>query len=97
MKKSILLISTISILVLSACSESKDKEDDKKSSEISVCECVKMSEEMMKEMEGVIDDEVKMKEIEEKYKETAEACKKLGEGKSDEEMKKLQEEASKCK
>ena len=62
----------------------------------SICDCMDAQKEMMKEMEAAGDDEAKIKEVEEKYKSKEEECKKLGEGKSDEEMKKLMEEAEKC-
>lgn len=62
----------------------------------SVCDCVKAQEEMMKEMDAAGDDEAKAKEVEEKFKSKQEECKKLGEGKSDDEKKKLMEEAAKC-
>lgn len=96
-KKSILLFAVAATLIFSSCGEAK--EGEKKDSAPTVCDCVKMSEEMMNEMQEAGADEAKMKEIEEKYKETAEACKKLGEAAEGdpEAMKKLQEEASNCK
>ena len=63
----------------------------------SICDCVKMSGEAEKEMEAAGGDEAKIKEIGEKYKAKAEECKKLGEGKSEEELKKMAEEAKNCK
>ena len=48
---------------------------------------------MEKEMKA---DGADMEKVQEKYKDKMEACKKLGEGKSEEEMKKLQEEAKAC-
>ena len=63
----------------------------------SVCDCVKMGEEMAKEMKDASGDEAKMKEITEKYEKKAKECDKLTEGKSDEEKKKMMEEAAKCK
>ncbi|MEZ4938439.1 MAG: hypothetical protein R2799_12690 [Crocinitomicaceae bacterium] len=62
-----------------------------------VCDCMDTFEKMGKEMQEAGGDADKMKEIEEKYKGDIEACKKLEEGKSDEEKKKLMEEAEKCK
>jgi hypothetical protein len=56
-----------------------------------------MSGEAEKEMEAAGGDEAKIKEIGEKYKAKAEECKKLGEGKSEEELKKMAEEAKNCK
>src|SRR3990167_6142352 len=85
--KNLLFMIVATALLFSACG-SKDEKDEKKS-EMSVCDCVKTFEGMMKEVEEAGGDEAKMKEIEEKYKDKAEACKKLGEGKSDEEKKKM--------
>ncbi len=60
----------------------------------SVCDCVKLSEEMLKEMDEA--DENRRKKLEEFYTDKMEACKKLSEGLSDEEMKQLMEEAKNC-
>jgi hypothetical protein len=64
---------------------------------VSVCDCVKMSEEMMKDIEAAGDDESKYADIEKKYKAKGEACEKLADGKSDEEKKKMMEEMMNCK
>ena len=63
---------------------------------MSVCDCKKKMEEMSKDLVDAGADEAKMKEIEEKYKADIESCKKLGEGKTEEEQKKMMEEAAKC-
>lgn len=85
MKKVLFSVAVVATMALASCGGA------------SVCDCVKTMEEMMKEVEEAGGDEAKMKEIEEKYKDKAEACKKLGEGKSDEEKKKMAEEAKNCK
>jgi len=96
MKKLILSTAVIIAFALSSCG-GKDGEDQKDAAGPTICDCVKMGEEVQKEMEEAGGDEAKLKEIEEKYELKAEECKKLVEGKSDDQMKKLQEEASKCK
>ena len=102
MKKLILFTAVITAFALSSCGgkdgeDQKDGGGQKDAAGPSVCDCVKMGEEFQKEMKEAGDDEAKLIEIQEKYKLKAEECKKLGEGKSDDEMMKLQEEASKCK
>lgn len=62
-----------------------------------VCDCVNGMEEMGKKMEEAKGDEEKMKKIQEEYKDLLDKCEKLGEGKSEDEMKKLEEEAKNCK
>mgnify|MGYP003394830087 CR=1 FL=1 len=93
MKKVVFPIVVVA-LILGSCGGA---ESEKKEESVSVCDCMDAMEEMMKEVEVAGGDESKMKEIEEKYKDKAEACKKLGEGKSDEEKKKMAEEAKNCK
>ncbi|MCB0478076.1 MAG: hypothetical protein KDC84_07930 [Crocinitomicaceae bacterium] len=61
-----------------------------------ICDCMDTFKKMGEELKEANGDEAKMKEIEEKYKGDIEACKKLDEGKSDEEKKKMMEEAEKC-
>jgi|688.fasta_scaffold494140_1 hypothetical protein len=94
MKKMMFSLVAVAALALVSCG-SKDAEN--KEGGPSVCDCVKMGEEAAKEMKGANGDEAKLKEITEKYEKKAEECKKLGEGKSDEEKKKMMEEAAKCK
>jgi hypothetical protein len=62
----------------------------------SVCDCTQMGEEMMKEMTEAKDEAAK-KAIEDKYKGDKEACEKLGEGKSPEELKEMMKEVANCK
>ncbi len=62
----------------------------------SVCDCTQKGKEMMKEMTDAKDDAAK-KAVEEKYKGEMEACEKLGEGKSPEELKEMMKEAESCK
>lgn len=62
-----------------------------------VCDCVNAMEEMEKKMEEAGDDADAKKKIAEEYKDQMEKCAKLGEGKSEEEQKKLAEEAKNCK
>lgn len=85
MKKVMLSVAVVATLALASCGGP------------SICDCVKMGEEMMKEAEGA--DEAKMKEIEEKYKDKAEACKKMGEEaqKDEAKAKEMAEEAKNCK
>ena len=60
-----------------------------------VCDCADMSVAMMNEMKG-IEDMAKMMEITEKYAAQAEKCEKMGEGKSEEELKAMEEEMKGC-
>ena len=94
MKKMMFSLVAVAALALVSCG-SKDAEN--KEGGLSVCDCVKMGEEAAKEINDAKGDEAKLKEITEKYEKKAEECKKLGEGKSDEEKKKMAEEAAKCK
>jgi hypothetical protein len=65
---------------------------------VSICDCAKtLPEAMMKDYEAAAGDEAKMKEIAEKYKPQMEACEKLGKDASEEEQKKMMEEAANCK
>ena len=95
--KVILTLSAFSFLFLSSCGGAKETEEKEESKAPTVCECMDAMNKMMEEMQAVGSDETKAKEVEAKYKDTAEACKKLGEGLSDEEKAKLQEEARNCK
>jgi len=87
MKKVIYSVAIVATMALASCGGP------------SVCDCVDMSKEIMKEIEAAEGDEAKMKEIEEKYKDKAEACKKMGEEaeKDEEKAKKMEEEAKNCK
>ena len=61
-----------------------------------ICNCSDMMLSMTKELKEVKGDEEKMKAIETKYKEKQDKCSKLGEGKSDDEQKKMREDLEKC-
>ena len=99
MKKMMFSLVAVAALALVSCGskEAENKDAENKEGGPSVCDCVKMGEEAAKEMKDANGDEAKLKEITEKYEKKAEECKKLGEGKSDEEKKKMMEEAAKCK
>jgi hypothetical protein len=51
---------------------------------------------MMKEAKGNMTDKEKMEAIKKKYEAKIEKCEKMGEGKSDEEKKKMEEEMKNC-
>jgi hypothetical protein len=65
-----------------------------------ICNCVDLSVKALKEMKAVNFDKEKCKKINDTYKPKVDKCeesyKKMMEGKTDEEKKKLQEEAEKC-
>ena len=61
-----------------------------------VCDCVSSMNEMGEKMKDAKDEDA-MKAIEAEYKDKLDACKKLGEGKSDEEKEKMAEAAKECK
>ena len=62
----------------------------------SVCGCLKLSVDGLKEMKAANFDKAKMEEIGKKYKEKGAECEKMAEGKSDEDKKKMEEEAKAC-
>ncbi len=62
----------------------------------SVCDCADIMLAMMKEAKGNMTDKDKMEAIKNKYEAKIEKCEKLGDGKSDEEKKKMEEEMRKC-
>jgi hypothetical protein len=95
--KIILTLGAFSLLVFTSCGGAKEGDENKDSKAPTVCECMEAMNQMMAEMQEVGMDEAKAKEVEAKYKDKAEACKKLGEGLSEEEQAKLQEEARNCK
>ena len=95
--KIILTLAVFSLLIITSCGGAKEGDENKDSKAPTVCECMDAMNQMMEEMQAVGMDEAKVQEVEEKYKDKAEACKKLGEGLSDEEQAKLQEEARNCK
>ncbi len=61
-----------------------------------ICDCADTLLSMAKEGKDAKDDMAKTKAISEKYKEKMEKCRKMGEGKSDEDQKKMREEMEKC-
>jgi len=68
MKKLFVSAGVVSAMFLSSCG-----------GDLSPCDCMTTTVEMMKEASEAGQDEAKIKEIEEKYKSEMEACKKMGE------------------
>ncbi len=83
MKKIILSFAAIS-LVLASCGGSD------------VCNCADTMLEMSKEMKEVKGDFTKIEAIQKKYEADFKKCEKLGEGKSEDEKKKMEEELKAC-
>ena len=83
MKKIILSFAALS-LVLASCGGSD------------VCNCADTMLEMSKEMKEVKGDFTKIEAIQKKYEEDFKKCEKLGEGKSEDEKKKMEEELKAC-
>ncbi len=89
MKK--LWILPLAAIMMVACGE------EEKGGDLSICDCVKMQGEMMDKMKSLdYGDEEAMKALEAEYKEKGQACEKLSEGKSQEEMIALKKEAEAC-
>jgi hypothetical protein len=63
----------------------------------SVCECKSQMSEYERELEQAAGDEEKIKNIEAEYKKKMEKCSKLKEGKTEDELKAMKEEAENCK
>ena len=89
MKKTILGAAAVVMLLAASCGGSE------------VCDCVELNVAIMKEVKDAKMDPSKMKDIEAKYKEDYEKCialrkDKSGKDKSDEELKKMEEETKKC-
>ena len=61
-----------------------------------VCDCADMSVAMMNEMTALEGDMEKMTAITEKYADDMKKCEAMGEGKSEEEMKAMEEEMKGC-
>ena len=61
-----------------------------------ICDCADMSVAMMNEMTALDGDMEKMTEITEKYADDMKKCEAMGDGKSDEEMKAMEEEMKGC-
>jgi hypothetical protein len=95
--KIILTLAVFSLLIITSCGGVKEGYENKESKAPTVCECMDAMNQMMEDMQAVGMDEAKVNEVEEKYKDKVEACKKLGEGLTEEEQAKLQEEARNCK
>mgnify|MGYP001224759200 FL=1 len=85
MKKLFVSAGIVSAMFLASCGEGSSE----------ICDCADMSVAMMNEMKGM-EDMAKMTEITEKYAAQAEKCEKMGEGKSDEELKAMEEEMKGC-
>jgi len=83
MKKIILSFAALS-LVLASCGGSD------------VCNCADTMLEMSKEMKDVKGDFTKMEAIQKKYEADFKKCEKLGEGKSEDEKKKMEDELKAC-
>ena len=83
MKKIILSFAALS-LVLASCGGSD------------VCNCADTMLEMSKEMKDVKGDFTKIEAIQKKYEADFKKCEKLGEGKSEDEKKKMEEELKAC-
>jgi len=84
MKKLFVSAAVMSAMFLASCGGSE------------VCDCSDMALSVAKEMKDIGGDMEKMAEIQEKYKADMEKCEKLGEGKSDEELKAMEEEMKGC-
>jgi len=82
MKKLFVSAGVISAMFLASCGGGSE-----------ICDCADMSKAMMEEMAA---DGADFAAITEKYKAEAEKCEKLGEGKTDEEMKAMEEEMKGC-
>ena len=102
--KKLFVAATLGLALISCGGEdektqtSEKKENSIKTENVAptVCDCVEWSNSMMKEMVDTKDDAAK-KALEEKYADKIKACDKLGEGKTPEEIKKMMEEAERCK
>lgn len=90
MKKTFITLSIL-LLALASCNDS-NKEGKIRKKTSAICECADLSLKIMEEMEnGASEDEV-----ESKYTLQLEKCEKLTEGKSEEEILKLQKEFMEC-
>jgi hypothetical protein len=82
--KKLIFCASAALVMLASCGKSE------------VCECIDGMASATKEMQAAKGDETKLKAIQEKFKSTEDKCRKLGEGKSDADKKKLEDEAKKC-
>jgi hypothetical protein len=91
------LIAFAVIGFLTSCGGEKKAEAGKEE-ESEICTCVSANLSMTKDMiaSGRDANEDKIKEIENKYEAKMEKCRKLAEGKSQEELNKMEEEVKKC-
>jgi len=103
MKKMFVMLAVATSMVLGSCGGDDAKGDDAKSGDaakggaaLTVCDCVNLGKEIMKEMESVGGDAAKAKEIEEKYKKKADECREMEKNASEEDQKKMMEEARNC-
>ena len=84
MKKLTYLLVFIMFLGLSSCGSSD------------VCNCIDLALEYSKESKTANGDLVKLKKLEERFKEDRVKCMNLGKGKTDAELKEMDKEAEKC-
>ena len=70
--------------------------DDENNEPFTVCDCADIMLAMMKEARGNMTDKDKMVAIKNKYEAKIEKCEKLGDGKSEEEQAKMNEEMERC-
>ncbi len=84
MKKLFISTVVLSTVMLASCGKSE------------VCDCAQTGLSMMKEVKEAGMDLTKMQGIQDKYKTDIEKCEKLGEGKSEAERKKMEEEMKQC-
>jgi len=112
MKKLLLSVAVIATMGLSSCGEEKKEADEKKADHTTaddvigtlpkkdlndaVCDCLDMSIAIMNEMKDCGEDMEKQKEIESKYIEDIKKCQALGEGKTEEELKAMEEDMKEC-
>ncbi len=85
MKKLFVSAGVVSAMFLASCGGGSSE----------ICDCADMTVAMMNEMKG-LEDMGEMTEITEKYAAQAEKCEKMGEGKSDEDLKAMEEEMKGC-
>lgn len=82
--KKLIFCASAALVLLASCGKSE------------VCDCVDEQVSVFKEAKAAKGDQTKLKAIQEKYKDSEAKCKKITEGKSDSEKKKIEDEAKKC-
>ena len=87
------MLAVASSMVLASCGG----DDAKEGGAMSVCDCVKAEKEYLQERSSARGDEGKMKEIDEKFKSKKDQCEKMMKDASEEDQKKMMEEARNCK